>query len=248
MCLALNVYSQGADTFEVRFALRDPRLNNDATGYIDSLVKKNKVAPGQKISLMGYADYLGTPGYNDTLSAARAANVQDYLRSKGMTRTDIIQCIGKGKIERPGLTSKEGNAPDRKVLIIANRLVTNIDIRKLNVDEAVAMQNILFYPSSPEILPSSLPELENLFAFLLQNKTVTIQIEGHICCIPRILYTDEISEARAEAVYDYLVSNGISAERMKHIGLGTSQPSVYPELTENDRIRNRRVVVRILSK
>jgi outer membrane protein OmpA-like peptidoglycan-associated protein len=50
-----------------------------------------------------------------------------------------------------------------------------------------------------------------------------------------------VSEARAKAIYDYLVQKGIDAKRLRYRGMGNYFPKVNPEITEEDRIANRRV-------
>ena len=57
----------------------------------------------------------------------------------------------------------------------------------------------------------------------------------------------DLSNRRAAAVRDYLVSRGIQAERMKSVGYGQTRP-VEPNDTEAGRQKNRRTELRILSK
>jgi outer membrane protein OmpA-like peptidoglycan-associated protein len=55
---------------------------------------------------------------------------------------------------------------------------------------------------------------------------------------------------RAKMVYDYLLANGISPDRvLGYKGFGSSHP-VYPipEKSEEERIANRRVEIRIVEK
>ncbi|MFN5710538.1 MAG: OmpA family protein [Bacteroidota bacterium] len=56
----------------------------------------------------------------------------------------------------------------------------------------------------------------------------------------------KISESRAKAVYDYLIENGIESGRLKYIGLSFKYPRVFPENSEEDRAKNRRVEIEIL--
>lgn len=251
---AFQSYSQGADTFAVHYALRETTLNKTNLAYLDRLISQNKIKPGQKLMLLGYADYRGTAAHNDTVSTERANNVQAYLIEKGFDKNDIAQCLGKGKIERPGMTGKEGYAPDRKVLIVTQS-TTKMDIKELKVNETVNLKNIFFEGGLPDIEPSSMAELENLLNLLNQNKKVIIQIEGHVCCKGITTanegpYTNDqqLSELRAKAIYDYLAAKGISKQRMKYVGYGTSKPLVYPATTEEQQAQNRRVEIRILSK
>jgi outer membrane protein OmpA-like peptidoglycan-associated protein len=140
------------------------------------------------------------------------------------------------------------------VLIIVQCDGTKIDIDKLEVNETVTLKNIFFEGNLPDILQSSMPELQNLFNFMNEHKKVTIQIEGHACCKGMetgkdIAISDEkLSEMRAKAIYDYLGAKGINKKRMKYVGYGTARPLVYPANTEDEQQQNRRVEIRILSK
>ena len=254
-------HAQQADTFQVYFSFNDTKINKQASDYIDNLIFKDMLIHGQKLIVLGYADYVGDNKYNETLSAMRAKNVQEYLVSAGgLDRKDIKLCIGKGKIERAA-NGKDGYAQDRKVQIIIDRL-TDTPARitphpamaAAKVNETVSLNNILFEPSTDKILDQSLPELEMLLKFLTDNPTVRIQIEGHICCMAMLSITDEpygsstLSESRAKAVYNYLLSKGIAKNRLQYVGLGNTMPLVKPERNQEDQMKNRRVTIRILSK
>jgi outer membrane protein OmpA-like peptidoglycan-associated protein len=112
------------------------------------------------------------------------------------------------------------------------------------------LKNIFFVGGQPIILESSLPELNNLLKLLIDNKTLRIQIEGHICCVGPVEGVDDnnLSVFRAKAVYDYLTSKGIDAHRLTFVGLGNRNPVSREENTEEDREKNRRVEIRILNK
>jgi len=253
LCCATLSYGQHTDSFAVHFALKETKVGKEAAASINKLIRRKSIQPGQKLMLLGYADYRGTAEHNDSVSTERAMNVQDYLVSKGFSKSDITS-MGKGKIDRPEMTAKGGYAPDRKVLIITQS-TTDLDINKVAVNETVTLNNIFFEGGLPDILPASMPELQNLIEFLNTNKSVHIQIEGHVCCKGMTTsntgpYSNDIdlSKLRAKAVYTYLAAKGIAKDRMKFEGFGTTRPKVYPANTEDDQQANRRVEIRILSK
>ena len=47
--------------------------------------------------------------------------------------------------------------------------------------------------------------------------------------------------------WDYLQKNGIDASRVTAKGMGAKERLVYPEETDEDRIKNRRVEIKIIS-
>jgi len=265
--------AQGRDTFDVLFPFNEARLSKDATEHIDELVFKDKLVHGQQFTILGYADYVGGDKYNEALSAKRAAHVKDYMVSMGFTPGDISICIGKGKISRVGSVGQDGVAADRKVQIIINTQQARLaavpkpiqpapnvnkpavlDIAHIAVNETVTLKNILFLSSQAFILPTSVPELEDLYDLMRRNKTVKISIEGHTCCmgIAALKDTDDpdgkiLSMERAKAVGTYLQKKGIAAERITYAGYGSTHP-VAGSVTEEDQQKNRRVEIRITSK
>jgi len=74
-----------------------------------------------------------------------------------------------------------------------------------------------------------------------------VEVEGHTDTRGSAEYNLRLSQARANAVKDWLVSHGcISPDRIKAIGYGETRPEVYPERTPEDYQRNRRVVIKFV--
>jgi outer membrane protein OmpA-like peptidoglycan-associated protein len=73
-----------------------------------------------------------------------------------------------------------------------------------------------------------------------------IEIRGHTDGHGSAEYNQRLSENRAKAVVDYLVSKGIDPKRLHYKGYGKSQP-VDTNTTDEGRAHNRRVEFHILS-
>jgi|GEM_PF-2740692 len=71
------------------------------------------------------------------------------------------------------------------------------------------------------------------------------EIVGHTCNLGRNADNLKLSRERSKALLDFLVRQGIPAERLKSLGVGDSQPAV-PNRDEASRRKNRRVEVHIL--
>lgn len=76
------------------------------------------------------------------------------------------------------------------------------------------------------------------------DSDLKISIEGHTDWIASEQYNMSLSIRRAEAVFNYLVSKGISAERMSTIGYGETRP-VSNNNTVNGRALNRRTEIQL---
>ena len=66
-----------------------------------------------KISIYGYADYIGTDAYNLSLSQRRADTVKNYLEGKGIER-GRLSAVGYGEA-KPKASTSPGRALNRRV-------------------------------------------------------------------------------------------------------------------------------------
>jgi outer membrane protein OmpA-like peptidoglycan-associated protein len=74
-----------------------------------------------------------------------------------------------------------------------------------------------------------------------QQPTLRLEIQGHTDNVGAPERNRRLSEARAAAVKQYLVSNfGIAADRLTTSGLGDTKP-VADNATEQGKAQNRRV-------
>ncbi|HEY9177813.1 MAG TPA: OmpA family protein, partial [Flavipsychrobacter sp.] len=217
-------------------------------------IKKHNV----NVYLMGY--YFGK-NENVALSVDRANYVEWRLQQCGI-RPERINPAGHGYKElsqggKPGDLRKvditiSGNAP----AVQPQKKPTQIDIANLKKDESITLDNIHFLPGSHKITSASEVALFHLYIVMKDHPNLKIRLEGHICCLQNTTHdgydydTQEyrLSENRAKAVYDYLVSKGIDKERMEYKGFGISEPLAWPERSLADENKNRRVEIRVTDK
>ncbi|MFN4879666.1 MAG: OmpA family protein [Flavobacteriia bacterium] len=122
--------------------------------------------------------------------------------------------------------------------------VTYVDETTNTTIKTLSLPNVQFEKNKNKLLRSSVPQLNELVAYLLQNKEVSAEIIGHTDADGDAEANRILSQKRAEAVRQYLIQNGIQAWRIKATGKGESEP-----LTENNtaegRAMNRRVEVKL---
>jgi outer membrane protein OmpA-like peptidoglycan-associated protein len=87
--------------------------------------------------------------------------------------------------------------------------------------------------------------LSRIAGILLTSKGYSIKVHGHTDDVGSDAYNQDLSERRAQAVRDYLVEAGISAEIITTRGYGKSKPLVAAK-TADARAKNRRVEVEIV--
>ncbi len=114
------------------------------------------------------------------------------------------------------------------------------------VEEAVfELENVEFEFAKAVLTPASLKILEPVLSTMKTNETLEIELGGHTDNIGGKASNQKLSEARAKAVADYLIGNGIDAKRIKTVGYGFDKP-IASNATAEGRQRNRRTELKIL--
>lgn len=114
--------------------------------------------------------------------------------------------------------------------------------------EVVRLDGIYFATGQSEVLPQSYKELQRLRQMLESNPTMTIELRGHTDNQGTAEFNRQLSEARAQAVADYLIDHcGIDRKRISHTGYGKTMP-VDTNETPEGRSHNRRVEFLVVDK
>ena len=105
----------------------------------------------------------------------------------------------------------------------------------------VAVQDIQFDTGEATIKTESAETLQKIAALLQEHTDLRLLVEGHTDDEGGFETNMTLSKERAEAVRAYLVEkHGIAEERLKAMGLGSTQPAASND-TEAGRAENRRV-------
>lgn len=102
----------------------------------------------------------------------------------------------------------------------------------------------MFAVNSSDLNAKTKTQLDGMAETLNKYPDTDIRIEGHTDASGKEEYNQELSEKRAKAVTDYLVSKGVDAARLTDIGFGENQP-IGDNETEEGRSKNRRVDIAI---
>ena len=92
----------------------------------------------------------------------------------------------------------------------------------------------------------SYTELDNLVKIMNDNPKLKIEINGHTDNVGTRTYNQKLSQDRAEAVVNYLLSKKIAKNRMTFKGYAFDEP-IDTNDTPEGRAQNRRVEFKILS-
>jgi len=118
-----------------------------------------------------------------------------------------------------------------------------IEINKVAepIESKIAFESLEFENGKANILPVMHADLDKLANFLIDHPELHLTISGHTDSAGKEESNKKLSQARADAIKNYLV-NGfrIEASRIKAIGYGSSKP-VTQELSDQHKQLNRRV-------
>ncbi|WP_431157167.1 OmpA family protein [Winogradskyella poriferorum] len=108
-------------------------------------------------------------------------------------------------------------------------------------------KTILFDTGKSTIKDQSEQVLQNITAILKEYPNSRFSIDGHTDSTGSATLNQKLSEKRANAVIDYLVANGIDANRLEGKGYGENNP-IANNKTREGRKANRRVEVVLLKE
>ena len=108
---------------------------------------------------------------------------------------------------------------------------------------AISFQNILFQLGSDEFLnEDSHQQVKHIASAMRRTIGARFLVEGHTCDLGEKESNQSLSEARAKRIVRELIRQGISAERLRPVGYGSTSP-VAPNDSEENRQKNRRVMI-----
>ena len=146
---------------------------------------------------------------------------------------------------------KEGHSYDSQVItpeqMNAPIVTKDAEVKAIETGKVCDLRDIYFETNSYKLTKSSNVIIALFVEFLKDNPTVKVEIQGHTDNIGNDDDNLKLSELRAKAVYDQVLSKGIPADRLRYKGYGESQP-IADNSTPLGRAKNRRTVFLIYDK
>lgn len=99
-----------------------------------------------------------------------------------------------------------------------------VDFILTPINKPVVLENIFFDFDKATLRPESKEELDGLINLLNLNPNVTIELSAHTDRKGSDEYNVKLSQRRADAVVDYLVTAGITKDRLTAVGKGKTEP------------------------
>ena len=133
---------------------------------------------------------------------------------------------------------------EKDTQVLRDRLREQLNVILQTRDTArgliVSLSDVLFDFNQATLKPGAREKLAKVSGILLAYPTLNMNVEGHTDSVGGDDYNLKLSQRRADAVRDYLTSNGISSANVQSVGLGKADP-VATNDTAAGRQQNRRV-------
>ena len=146
---------------------------------------------------------------------------------------------------------KEGYSFDTQIIkpeeITEEIIEKDAEVKAVETGKVCDLRDIYYETNDYSLTQESKMLLALFIEFLKENPTVKVEIQGHTDNIGRDDDNLLLSENRAKSVYDYVVTQGIPANRLRYKGYGESNP-IASNNTEEGRAKNRRTVFLIYEK
>jgi outer membrane protein OmpA-like peptidoglycan-associated protein len=183
--------------------------------------KTNELIVGAAIEFHGSKFYPTTASSDGTFEIT-LPGVEDY--------TVKVEALGFiGEFERLDLKTQ-----------VMKELEMNFRLLPVEIGTTINLKSVLFERSKPLLLSSSYDELDMVADFMKKNPKVEILLSGHTDNQGRHDANMKLSRERVNTVKEYLVTKGISANRVAGKGFGGTKPIADNDADET-RALNRRV-------
>lgn len=239
----------GAEYFEIYFANddeRDENVNKDywfplkiyAMGGVYMNEFAAKYSSGEK---MESSDELFKDLMDKWVHVSIAINentLRVYLNSER-----VLNAPAKGKILTFQFQSYSGSGKDETQVFIRNVRIAEggaDPYQQLSVDGRMIARGINFDVAKATIRAESMGALNTIVKMMQEHPELKFEIGGHTDSDSDDASNLKLSQARADAVRERLLSMGIDAARLTSKGYGETKP-ISPNTTADGKANNRRV-------
>jgi outer membrane protein OmpA-like peptidoglycan-associated protein len=178
-------------------------------------------------------------------------------RKTEVARATADQKVAEAEIQRLGeerdrvvLESRSREAQQAQQEAQARATHLEQELRELQARETergleLTLGDVLFEVNEASLKPGAMHNLYQLAEFLKQHPTRAVLIDGHTDDTGSASHNLDLSQRRAEAVRNFLITTGVSPERISARGQGEAYPKASNS-TAAGRQQNRRVEVVVM--
>lgn len=183
---------------------------------------------------------------NSAIGAAIGAAV-GYISARKKSRDDRRKAILTGAAVGGLGGAAVGAYMDKQEDELRKQLEgTGVSVTRSGEDLILNMPgNITFSTDSSSLKPSFNEVLNSVILVLNKFNQTLIEAAGHTDSVGSASYNQKLSYSRASSVANYLIDNGIAAERVLMVGMGETMP-IASNSTPEGRQQNRRVELTLI--
>ncbi len=211
-----NIASYSSGSHEVVMGLKFCKKEKKKIEELEEIVEEEKIKKLDSTDLQ--MDSLVTKNIDDTLNVTKNMNVR--IDTVYISKVDTIYVTKESIENKTNIVEKESN------LNLVNKV-------------------ILFEFDKSIVQRSSFGELESLINIMYAKPNIKIELGGHTDNVGSNAYNNLLAKNRANAIKDFLVSNGIEKSRIIVKSFGETKPKTSNSTTSG-RKENRRVELRFV--
>ena len=221
------------------FQLQDTHTAKAAHGATESKIKPTRTEAAMKLFVVdkdkgpikGVVIYLTGPDktkyYTDATDSEGYAEV---LVPVGRRYDVTYLSLGRKEIAATVPVSDE---PNQSVKL-------TLRYKRDFAEKPFILAGVTFDNAKATIRPESFPLLDSVVEFMVHKKSARVEISGHTDNVGNAKANKALSEKRAQACRNYIVSKGIDKKRLDAVGYGDEHP-IAPNDTDEGRQKNRRI-------
>ena len=147
--------------------------------------------------------------------------------------------------DKDGVPDKDDQCPDEPGPADNHGCPRKLALVVVKKDRIEIKQQIHFRPAKSVILPDSFELLRQVAQVIKDAPQISVRIEGHTDNVGKLQTNLRVSQARADAVKEFLVRQGVDAKQLTAEGYGPTRP-IASNATRAGKSMNRRVEFRIV--
>jgi len=202
-------------------------LDSDRDGVVNSKDQCPNTAPGVAV------DSTGCKIDGDSDNDGVKDSLDQCPNTAPGTSVDTRGCPVDPDSDNDGVPDSKDQCPNSAAGV-------RIDFKGCEIRDVISLPGINFETNSSQLTSSSATTLDGAAETLNKFTDITAEVAGHTDSTGAASYNLSLSDKRAKAVRDYLISRGVDASRLSSRGYGETQP-IADNSSREGRAMNRRV-------
>jgi outer membrane protein OmpA-like peptidoglycan-associated protein len=223
-------------TYRILFNLGKADLREESKLYLDTVAAYMLKYDNPAFEISVHADSRGSLQSGTNITQARARCISQYLISKGVPSNRLL-AKGYGATKLLVSEAKMNALKTKEEYEQAQQLNRRVEFKIIEINgKEISFEKPVFevgnyirgykivYDLSKPFRPEDAPILDSLVVIMKNRPALRIEIGNHTDYRGSAEANQKLSKFRSESLADYIVSNGISRERIISTGYGEEKP------------------------